>query len=75
MRHCILHGIKPPCDEDVGADTMAIIGAAYLSEARGRVAVSLEEFKAYARELEAEHGETASEVMLEEALAGIARPR
>ena len=75
MCHCILNGIKPPCDENVGADTMAIMGAAYLSEAHGRVAVSLEEFKAYARDLEAQHGENASEVMIEEALKGIARSR
>ena len=73
MCHCILNDIKPQCDENVGADSMAIMGAAYLSQSRGRVAVSLDEFKAYARDLEAKHGENASEVMIEEALKGLAR--
>jgi predicted dehydrogenase len=64
MCRCILDGARPICDERVGAETQAIIGAAYLSEMRGRYAVGLDEFKQWALELQAAHGEDASDEMI-----------
>lgn len=68
---CILTGARPLCDERVGAETMAIIGAAYLSETRGRSAVPLEEFKQYALELEQREGEEAAAAMVQQFMAAI----
>lgn len=64
MCRCILDGARPICDERVGALTQAIIGAGYLSEMRGRRAVSLSEFQQWALGIEAEHGEGASDEMI-----------
>ena len=68
---CILNDAPPICDERVGAETMAIIDAAYLSEVEGRRSVSLDEFKQYALDLEQREGENASEVMVEQFMAAI----
>lgn len=68
---CILTDTPPICDERVGAETMAIIDAAYLSEMQGRRTVSLDEFKQYALEFEEREGEQASELMVEEFMAAI----
>jgi predicted dehydrogenase len=73
MCQCILQGHKPQCDERIGAESMAIAGAAYLSQQRGRVPVSIEEFKEYAKDLEAKHGDQAAEVLLDEAMKGVSR--
>jgi len=35
------------CNEEIGIGTMEILGAAYLSEVKGRVSLSLEEFKEF----------------------------
>jgi len=72
---CILTDTPPLCDEQVGTETMAIIGAAYLSETQGRRTISLEEFKQYALELEEREGEEASAVMVDQFMAAIARNR
>jgi len=72
---CILNDARPICDERVGAETMAIIGAAYLSEVEGRRSVSLAEFKQHALELEKREGEGASDAMIEQFMAAIARKR
>lgn len=73
MCQCILRGAKPQCNERVAADSMAIAGAAYLSQVRGRAPVTIEEFKAHARQLQSEHGDGATDALLDEALNGIAR--
>lgn len=39
----------PACDVKIGSESMAIAQAVYLSEARGRKAVSIAEFKEYAK--------------------------
>ncbi len=46
--NCVKYREKSITDEIVGSETMAIIGAAYLSELRGRKLIGLEEFKEYA---------------------------
>lgn len=64
-------GEKPLVDEKVGSESQAIVGAAYRSQANGGAAVSLQEFKNYAVDLERQHGKKASQVMIEEALWGM----
>lgn len=73
MCHCIRHGTRPQCDERIAAESMAIAGAAYLSEMRGRVAVALDEFKAYAEQLVAAHGDKASDALLDACLGSVDR--
>jgi len=43
----IKEGIKPLCDERIGSETLLITHAAYLSEANGRKAISLDECREY----------------------------
>lgn len=50
MVSAVKQGIKPLCDENIAAESLAIAQAVYLSEARGRKAVSLDEFKEYAKD-------------------------
>ena len=64
MCRCILDGVRPICDQRVGAESQAIVGAGYLSEMRGRSAVSLEDFKQWALGIEQAKGEQASEAMI-----------
>ncbi|MCD4669616.1 MAG: hypothetical protein K8S14_04150, partial [Actinomycetia bacterium] len=40
---------KPLCDEKIAAESLAIAQSAYLSEAKGRKAISINEFKEYAK--------------------------
>jgi len=63
---CIVGGIKPSCNEKIGAESLAIVDTAYLSEIKGRKPVSLEEFKKYALEIKEREGEKAFEVLVEE---------
>jgi hypothetical protein len=49
MIRAINSGNQPSCDVRIGSETIAIAQAAYLSEAKNRKAVSLDEFKQYAR--------------------------
>lgn len=69
--HCIRHGVKPLCDERVASESMALLGAAYLSQARGMAAVTLDEFKGFAHDIQRKEGARASEVLLQEMLAGV----
>ncbi len=71
MCNCILNKVKPLCDEKIGAETTAIVGAAYLSQKKGKKAVTLDEFKEYALKIREKEGERASEVLLKELLKGI----
>lgn len=71
MCSCILNKVEPLCNEKIGAETTAIVGAAYLSQKRGRKAVTLDEFKEYALKIREKEGERAPEVLLKELLKGI----
>ncbi|HIE08335.1 MAG TPA: Gfo/Idh/MocA family oxidoreductase [Armatimonadetes bacterium] len=51
MVRCVKEGTKPLCDHKIAAESIALLNACQLSEAKGRVAVSLEEFKGFAKEL------------------------
>lgn len=44
--------VEPECDVKKGSESLAIAQAVYLSEARGRKAVTLDEFKEYAKKFE-----------------------
>jgi len=71
MCNCIIRGIKPLCDERIGAESQAIASTAYLSEMRGRKAVYLKDFKEYALKIKEEEGERASEVLLAKLLSAV----
>jgi predicted dehydrogenase len=63
---CIIGGTRPSCDERIGAESLAIAGAAYLSEIRGRQPVSVEEFKQYALQIKQREGSNATEALIRE---------
>ena len=69
----VLRNAKPFCDERIGAESSAIVGAAYLSQARGKIGVEVEEFKAFAEGIRKEHGEKAPGVLIRTCLEGIGR--
>lgn len=71
MCNCILDQTNPLCDERIGAETIAIVQSAYLSQIRGKRPVRLSEFKKYALELREKEGKKASEIMLKELMRGI----
>jgi len=71
MCNCVLNKVKPLCDEGIGAETTAIVQAAYLSQKRGKKAVTLEEFKEYALKLREKAGRDASDLLLKEMLEAI----
>jgi len=71
MCNCVLNKVKPLCDERIGAETTAIVQAAYLSQKRGKKAVTLEEFKEYALKLREKAGRDASDLLLKEMLEAI----
>jgi predicted dehydrogenase len=73
MCNCILNKVEPLCNEKIGADTTAIVGAAYISQRKGKKAVTLDEFKEYALKIREKEGERAPEVLLKELLKGIQR--
>lgn len=62
---CVQDGTKPVYDVVRASEAMAVIGAAYLSEMRGRKAVSLDEFKDYALKLKETEGDDASGVFIQ----------
>jgi len=72
MCRCVLSRARPLCDERVGAETTAIVGAAYLSQARGKEAVTMDEFREYALKVREREGERAPDILLKELLRGIA---
>ena len=49
MVECVRNNVPSISDADFGADCSAVVGAAYLSEKSGRRAVSIDEFKVFAR--------------------------
>jgi len=71
MCNCIINKVEPLCNEKIGAETTAIVGAAYLSQKRGKKAVTLDEFKEYALKIREKEGERAPEVLLKELLKGV----
>jgi len=73
MCNCILNGVKPLCDEKIGAETTAIVQSAYLSQRKGKRPVTLDEFKEYAKKIREKEGKRASNVLLKELLKGIKR--
>ncbi len=73
MVRCVLANTKPLCDHHIGAESQAIVGAAYLSQREGQRAVSLDEFKAWALQIRKKHGKKADEVLIEEQLKGVRR--
>lgn len=73
MCNCILANARPICDENIGAETTAVVQAAYLSQKKGKKTVSLEEFKRYAMKIREREGERASEVLLKDLVKGIGK--
>jgi len=71
MCNCVLNKVKPLCDENIGAETTAIVQAAYLSQKRGKKPVTLQEFKKYALEIREKEGKNAPNTLLKELLNGI----
>ncbi len=74
MVQCVLNGVPPICDHRIGADSQAIVGAAYLSQARRQRAVFVEEFKEFALSLRKKAGKRSNELLIEEQLKGVQRP-
>jgi len=73
MCNCVLNKVKPICDEKIGAETTAIVQAAYLSQKKGKMPVTLSEFREYALKMRDKEGKNAPEVLMKELLKGIAR--
>jgi len=48
---CVRKGVRSLSDEHFGAECSAIVGAAYLSQKRGKRAVTLAEFKRFANDI------------------------
>lgn len=71
MCKCVINGVKPLCDENIGAESTAITQAAYLSQKRGKKAVTLDEFKKYALKLRDEKGDDAPMFLLKDLLEAI----
>ncbi|GIV15915.1 MAG: 1-carboxy-3-chloro-3,4-dihydroxycyclo hexa-1,5-diene dehydrogenase [Armatimonadota bacterium] len=51
MVECVRKGVRSISDEHFGAECSAIVGAAYLSQKRGKRAVTLTEFKRFANDI------------------------
>jgi len=73
MCNCVLNGTKPLCNEDIGAETTAIVQSAYLSQKNGKKPVTLDEFKSYALKIKEKEGKDAPEVLLKDLLKGISK--
>ena len=73
MCNCVVEKVKPISNEKIGAETTAIVGAAYLSQKMGKKAVSLDEFKEYALKIREREGKRAPDILLKELLKGIQR--
>ncbi|MEM3815925.1 MAG: Gfo/Idh/MocA family oxidoreductase [Candidatus Bathyarchaeia archaeon] len=71
--NCVLNNVRPICDERIGAETTAIVQAAYLSQKKGKKPVTINEFKEYALKIREREGDKASDVLLKELIKGIAR--
>jgi len=53
-------------NEEVAIGVMEIIGSAYLSELRGRVAITPEEFREFSNEIAQEHPEDPDSAIIKE---------
>jgi predicted dehydrogenase len=73
MCNCVLHGVRPICDEKIGTETTAIVQSAYLSQKKGKKPVTLDEFKKYAQKISDREGKNAPEVLMRDLLKGVAR--
>ncbi|MBS7649523.1 hypothetical protein KEJ17_07785, partial [Candidatus Bathyarchaeota archaeon] len=73
MCNCILNNVRPICDEKIGAETTAIVQAAYLSQKRGKKPVTVDEFKKYAMKVRNREGDKAPEILLKELLKGVGK--
>jgi len=71
MCNCVINRVKPICNEEIGAETTAIVQTAYFSQKKGKKAVTLDEFKSYALKLRETAGEDAPKVLLKELLEAI----
>ncbi|MGQ9631846.1 MAG: Gfo/Idh/MocA family protein [bacterium] len=73
MCRCVIDGAKPLCDENIGAETLAIADSAYFSQLNGKRGVHIDEFKEYALEIQRREGDNASDVLIGSLLSGIGK--
>lgn len=73
MCNCILNNVRPICDEKIGAETTAIVQAAYLSQKRGKKPVTLDEFKKYALKIRDKEGDKAPNALLKDLIRGVGK--
>jgi len=66
MCRCVQTGAKPIYDATRASEAMAALGAGYLSELRGRRAVTLDEFKDYSLKLQEQEGDRATDAFIEQ---------
>jgi len=71
MCNCVVNKVESVCNEKIGAETTAIVQAAYLSQKKGKKAVTVEEFKRYALELREKTGKDAPSLLLKDLLKAI----
>lgn len=64
MVNCVLRGTRSISDDRFGAECSAIVGAAYLSQKRGKRAVTLEQFKRFARDIARRTPDSADEELI-----------
>ncbi|MGQ9736544.1 MAG: Gfo/Idh/MocA family protein [Armatimonadota bacterium] len=64
MVECVRKGVRPISDENFGAECSAIVGAAYLSQKRGKRAITLAEFKRFANDIARRYPDTADAEMI-----------
>ncbi len=55
MVECVRNGLQSISSAQFGADCSAIVGCSYLSQKRGKRAVTLQEFEAFANEIESRY--------------------
>ncbi|MBU4429785.1 MAG: hypothetical protein KKE37_10590, partial [Verrucomicrobia bacterium] len=55
MVRLVKENATPLCDVKIGSESLSIAQAVYLSEAKGKKAVTLSEFKEYAKTFENNH--------------------
>ena len=55
MVECLRNGVPSVMTAEFGADCSAIVGASYLSEKSGKRAISLDEFRQFARDIAARY--------------------
>lgn len=68
MIECVRKRVRSISDERFGAECSAVVGAAYLSQRRGKKAVSLPAFKRFAREIARRFPDSADEELIRQLL-------